>query len=367
MKVTLCVDALQPELTGIGRYTWELWKGLSKHPEISLAAYRGNKLVRDPGLLMVEPAPRSPLRRPRVLERWGAQRRLQSSLVHGPNYFLPEAASLGVVTVHDLSVLRHPETHPPSRLESFERLFGSSVSRASHLITDTQTVRSELIEAFSLAPERVSAVPLGVDSRFNPRATAEIALALSQWGLRAGSYGLSVAAFEPRKKLVELIVAWGRLPTQLRTRFPLILAGGAGWKNDDLHQQIVKAQSEGWLKHLGFVPDELLADLYGGARLFVYPSIYEGFGLPPLEAMASATPVIVSNRSCLPEVCGDAALFIDPDDPDAFTSAIEEVLEDDRLSAAMVDRGLARARIYDWESCIEGTVAVYRKTSTEFI
>jgi alpha-1,3-rhamnosyl/mannosyltransferase len=365
MRVTLCVDALQPELTGIGRYTWELWNGLSKRAEIcSLLAYRGDLLISDPARLLTNENHRPGHRWMRPALRRSARKALQSTLVHGPNYFLPTEAPSGVITIHDLSVFRFPETHPASRLSSFERQFASSLQRAAHVITDTETIRRELIDAFSLAPQSVTAVPLGVDLRFRRADHSSVGSAVRNWGLSSDAYALSVAAFEPRKKISELIAAWSRLPSKLRGRYPLVLAGAAGWQNEDLHQQILSAESEGWLKHLGFVDDRLLPQLYAGARLFVYPSIYEGFGLPPVEAMASGTPVIVSNRSCLPEVCGEAARYIDPADPDAFTAAIEESLTDDEWRTEMIPRGLERARMYSWDRCIENTVAIYRKAMT---
>lgn len=364
MHITLCVDALQPQLSGIGRYTWELCSGLAAQDEISsLRFYREHALIDDPARLLTASHPRSkwerrPLRR---LGRWRSERALRSSIVHGPNYFLPLGADRGVVTVHDLSVFRYPETHPASRVKAFERLFASSVARASHVITDSETIRRELIGTLSLAADAVSAVPLGVSSSFHARGEAEVAAALSRFRLVAGKYGLSVAAFEPRKKIEQLIAAWRRLPSALRQQYPLALAGAAGWHNERLHDEILSAVSEGWLKYLGFVDEQVLPDLYAGARLFVYPSVYEGFGLPPLEAMASGTPAIVANRSCLPEVCGDAARFIDPDDPDGLTLAIEQGLSDEQWRATMVARGLERARLYTWNRCVRDTVAVYQK------
>ena len=363
MRVTLCVDALQPQLSGIGRYTWELCNGLARRPEISqLQFYSGHSLVKDPSALLRQERSSARIGRlRRAAGKWYTRRALKR-LVHGPNYFLPLSVHGGVVTVHDLSVTLYPEMHPADRVRAFERLFTSSLDRAAQVITDTETVRQELIAAFSLPSERVSVAPLGVDQRFRPREAAELRASLQSWGLQPGSYGLSVAAFEPRKKIAELIEAWRRLPSATRTRFPLVLAGARGWRNEPLHVGIERAQAEGWLKHLGFVDEDLLPQLYAGARLFVYPSIYEGFGLPPVEAMASGTPVIVSNRSCLPEVCGDAARFIDPDDADGFTGALDESLNDERWGAEMVIKGLDRAKIYTWESCVADTVAVYRKT-----
>jgi alpha-1,3-rhamnosyl/mannosyltransferase len=281
--------------------------------------------------------------------------------VHGPNYFLPPGVETGVITVHDLSVFRYPETHPRARLEAFEDLFQKSLARASHVITDTETVRRELINSLSVPAEMVSAIPLGVEPSYRARRSSELAPHLAHWGLKPGGYGLSVAAFEPRKKIAELILAWERLPVRVRERCPLVLAGAAGWQNEALHEKIAKAQSEGWLKHLGYVEEESLPLLYSGARLFIYPSIYEGFGLPPVEAMASGTPVIVANRSCLPEVCGDAARYIDSDDNDHFVDAIRDCLLDEEWQLAAVKRGLARARLYSWERCVEDTVAIYKK------
>jgi glycosyltransferase involved in cell wall biosynthesis len=364
MRITLCVDALASQLSGIGRYTWKLCEGLAEGDEISsLRFYRENLLIGDPGELLR--AAHSRRKRDRAVDRWfrrlQARRALRTSLVHGPNYFLPPEAESGVITVHDLSVFRHPETHPADRLKAFERRFESSLSRAAHVITDSETVRQELVNSFSIPAASISAIPLGVEARFRPHDPGEVSASIAQWGLTAGNYGLSVAAFQPRKKISELIHAWRRLPSRIRDDFPLVLAGAAGWRNEELHEQIVDATSQGWLRHLGFVDETHLPQLYAGASLFLYPSIYEGFGLPPIEAMASGTPVIVSNRSCLPEVCGDGARFIDPDDGQAFTCAIEEGLFDQQWRSQTIAKGLERARRFTWDRCIADTVSVYRK------
>ena len=364
MRITLCVDALSPQLSGIGRYTWELCKGLTQNEELrsSLRFYVGGSLIDDPSRLLVDQHYRPRRRRGlRWISGWEARKALRSALVHGPNYFLPLESEVGVITIHDLSVFRYPETHPPSRLLSFERQFASSLERAVHVITDSETIRRELIATFSVPPEDVTAVPLGVDPNFYPMETDEIATTLAKWNLRPGEYGLSVSAFEPRKKIAELIRAWRGLPFSVKSAYPLVLAGAAGWLNEELKEDISAAESEGWLKFLGYVPEAELPRLYAGARLFIYPSIYEGFGLPPIEAMASGTPVIVADRSCLPEICGDAARFIDPDDMADFNSAIEQSLCDDRWRSATRTRGIERAGLYRWGRCVADTVEVYKK------
>ena len=361
-RVTLCVDALAPNPGGIGRYTWELCKGLGRHDAVDqLRFYGRGRLLDNPAALLRG----DPLPRPRsAWRRWWDQRALRSSLVHGPNYFLPDFAETGVITIHDLSVFRYPETHPADRVLAFEREFERSLSRAAHVITDTETVRAELIESCSVAPDRVTAVPLGVDPSFRPQSVEQLAPALAKWGLEPRGYGLCVSTLEPRKKISELLASWRALPRATRDSCPLVLCGGAGWRNEALQQQVEAGVAEGWLRHLGFVPEALLPQLYAGAAMFIYPSIYEGFGLPPLEALASGVPVMVSRHSCLPEVCGDAARYFDPDDADGFAFAIEQNLADEKWRAESLQRGLIRARQFSWDRCIDGTVAIYRKVES---
>jgi glycosyltransferase involved in cell wall biosynthesis len=362
LDVTLVVDALGPQLSGIGRYVRELCRGMPREPGIQRVSFFANgRFIRNPEDLIHGETTKDRIRLPRWLRRRRVHGRLRDSLVHGPNYFLPPEAESGIITVHDLSVFRYPETHPAERVRQFERRFESSLRRAAHVITDSETVRSELIGEFSLSTSAVSAIALGVDRGFRPMGGSEVLPAIAEWGLEPGGYGLSVAAFEPRKKILELIGAWGRLPPQLRERHPLVLAGAPGWRNEELHKAISDARSEGWLKYLGYVDEPLLPKLYAGARLFVYPSIYEGFGLPPIEAMASGVPVLVANRSCLPEVCGDAAAYADPDDSPALASAIEQCLVDDEWRREAIVRGLERAARFTWDRCVSETVAVYRK------
>lgn len=359
-RITLWIDAIAPKPGGISRYTWELAKGLSRRDDLAVQFFGRDRIIKNPALLMRDD-PLPP--RPKLL-RWWDKRGLASSIVHGPNYFLPSFAKTGIITVHDLSVFRFPETHPADRIAAFEREFPNSLARATHVITDTETVRRELIETFNVAPASVTAVPLGVDPSFRPIPVEELVECLNDWKLEPKQYGLCVSTLEPRKKISDLLAAWRRLPRPIRDSYPLVLCGGAGWRNEQLRREIDDAVAEGWLRHLGFVDDSLLPQLYAGAALFVYPSIYEGFGLPPIEAMASGVPVVVSSHSCLPEVCGDAARYIDPDDADGFVMALERSLTDHEWQVGSVHRGLARARQFSWDHCVDRTVEVYRKVAS---
>jgi glycosyltransferase involved in cell wall biosynthesis len=360
VDVTLVVDALGPQLSGIGRYVWELCRRVPLELSIEHTSYFADgDFITDPQFLVDGKAERRLARMPRWLRSRALCRRLKNGIVHGPNYFLPPGVGTGVLTAHDLSVFRFPETHPAERLRAFERDFENSLRRATHIITDTETVRREVMAEFGLGADQVSAVALGVGPEFRPREAAEIEAQLALLDLSPGSYALCVSTFEPRKKIAELIRAWSELPSPLRTATPLVLAGAKGWLNDDVHELIRSGAREGWLKHLGFVPEPALPALYAGACLFLYPSIYEGFGLPPLEAMASGVPVLVSNASCLPEVCGEAAGYVEPDDVDGFGAAIADALGNPQWRADARSKGLERAPRFSWETCVKETVAIY--------
>lgn len=360
LDITLHVDALEQPLSGIGRYAWELARRLPARSGISsVRFYVRNRLIDDPGQLL-RGDPIYPGRGiVRARRAWRARRALRSTIVHGPNYFLPRGTRTGVITVHDLSVFRYPETHPIERVQQFERLFAESLERAAHVITDTETVREEIVETFALPREKVTAVSLGVSERFKPCVSAEIAGPLKKLGLEAGGYALCISALEPRKKIPELLATWRRLPESLRSAYPLAYGGSKGWKNDEIHDELRRGADEGWLRYLGYVAEADLPHLYAGAALFLYPSIYEGFGLPPVEAMASGVPVLVARRSCLPEVCGDAAQYVDPDDDNDFLTSIQECLENSAWKAQAIRRGLERAAGFTWERCVNDTVTVY--------
>jgi len=282
-------------------------------------------------------------------------------LVHGPNYFLPAWAPRGLVTVHDLSVFKYPETHPPERIDNFERRFGSSLERAEHIITDCETIRGEVIDFTGFPADRVTAVPLGISEAFQPIPIERNAPVLAQLGLPLTGYGLTVSSLEPRKRIGHLLRAWRLLPSPIRDRFPLVIAGAAGWKNESLHHEIQAGTEEGWVIPLSYVPDDILPAVYAGARVFAYPSKYEGFGLPPLEAMASGVPTVVAKRTCLEEVTRGAAMLSDPDDERDFARQLERAIDDEAWREGAVSAGIQVARDYNWKRCLNETIGVYQR------
>lgn len=379
LDLILAVDSITPPLTGIGRYAFELSQGLANHPQIERlrcfsmgrwvappdpAAWGANSAVTGGAHLRRALAgSRLAVRVYHALEPRLASwclRHEQAALYHSPNYFLPPFPGRAIATVHDLSHALFPQFHPAARVDYINRAFPQTLKRADHLITDAESVRQEVIERYGWPADRITAVPLGVDPSFQPRLADAVQPLLARVGLRHNSYSLFVGTIEPRKNLDRLLTAYESLPPSLRGDVPLVIAGARGWQSAPIHARMARAEAAGWLRYLSYLPQTELPLLFAGARLFAYPSLYEGFGLPVLEAMASGVPVLTSNRSSLPEVVGDTAQLVDPESVDEIAAALAQVLQDDAWLERAGVAALARSSQFNWRRCVDQTVAVYR-------
>jgi len=274
---------------------------------------------------------------------------------------LPQRQGKRVVTVHDLTCLLFPELHPWDRRMLFHLGIRRAARLADAIIVPSAATGRDLEARFPLATTRIRVVPLAPGERFIPLPPEDCLAVLARHGLAHGDYLLFVGNVEPRKNLVALIDAYGRMRKGIPRAPRLVIAGSAGWKNEAIHEAARTSPVAADIRFLGHVPDADLPRLVNGAVAFVYPSLYEGFGLPPLEAMACGTPVITSNRSSLPEVVGDAALVVDPDDRAALADAMARVVSDAALREDLRARGLARARGYTWDETARRTIAVYEE------
>jgi glycosyltransferase involved in cell wall biosynthesis len=305
------------------------------------------------------PVPRGPFRRIAVDAFLGPV-----SVFHSINTaVLPQRQGRRVVTVHDLTCLLFPQLHPVDR----RVLFGLSIRRAAKLadaiIVPSAATGRDLAARFPSADHRIRVVPHAAGAAFVPRASEECAPLLARHALRPRDYLLFVGNIEPRKNLQALLDAYGVMRKGGRAGPPLVIAGGAGWKNRGIHETAASSPFAGDIRFLGHVPDAELPTLVAGALGFVYPSLYEGFGLPPLEAMACGTPVITSNRSSLPEVVGDAAIVVDPDDRAALADAMATLVSDEALRDDLAERGLERARRFSWDETARRTIEVYESVT----
>jgi alpha-1,3-rhamnosyl/mannosyltransferase len=372
MKIGINAVCLLSPLTGIGQYTRSLVAELQARDDLQVELFYGSAWS---SALRTAPLPGIDSWK-RAFKRWvprayavnralqqvaftqGARKRTLD-LYHEPSFLAYRFAGPTVVSVHDLSWIRFPATQPADRVAALNAVLPSALARAAHVITDAEYVRREVIATFGLDPGRVSAVPLAARAAFRPRPEDECP-ALAAYGLRYRQFVLCVGTLEPRKNLATALRAYGSLPSGLRERFPLAIAGMRGWLAGSLERTLDTLVATGQVRLLGYVSDEALAQLYAGAKLLAYPSLYEGFGLPPLEAMASATPVIVSSASTLPEVVGDSGRIVDPCDVDALSEDLRLLLEDEGAWARYRNAGIERSRQFSWRRCAEQTVQIYR-------
>ncbi len=382
MKIILNVDAISAPLTGIGRYALELARGLARHEAIEvLRLYSAYRWVDTPDSALSANATIAHLRQSLpfkgvALELYTMLRgnlfraralRLRDHVLHTPNYLLMPFSGPAVTTVHDLSWINYPETHPPERVRFMNRHLAPTLDRADAVITDSIFIADELVARLGVPRGKLRVVPLGVDAAYRPLPAAQLAPVLARHDLEPGQYLLVVATQEPRKNLARLVRAYSALPATVQSRWPLVIVGTRGWLNDELERTLAPLQSRGLVRRLGYVAEQELPIVYAGAHAFAFPSLYEGFGLPILEAMASGVPVLTSNVSSLPEVAGDAAICVDPFDEDALRQGLARLLEDGPWRTRSAQRGLARASGFPWSNCVDATVDVYREISAHHL
>ncbi|MDI3339562.1 MAG: glycosyltransferase family 1 protein [Sphaerobacter sp.] len=308
---------------------------------------------------------RLPTGRPEVRILWEqlagpvALRRAGVDLVHGPVNVLPLADGLpGVVTVHDLAFRVYPEQYPRAKQRYLDLLTGASIRRAARVITVSESTRRDVLRLYPVDPSRVVTVPNGVDPSMAPVTDPARLRAFREARGLPDEFLLFVGTLQPRKNLTGLLRAYAAVRD--RVAAPLVVAGGKGWMYEPIFAEVRALGIEGRVIFAGYADAAELPLWYSAATAFVYPSLYEGFGLPVLEAMACGTPVITSDTSSLPEVAGDAALLVDPRDVDALAAGIERIMGDAPLRATLRARGLARARAFSWERTARETAAVYR-------
>ena len=386
-RLTVAVDVspLWEPLTGIGWFLYRLLQHLAAREDLVLRLYGPTLAAAEAVPPPAVPLPEGPalepvlypvpadasLHRDRLIR---LLRRLEpwlvaadgNRVVFAPNY-LPSprfAAAPGalVATIHDLGYRRVPWAVRRETQERLEAELDQVWFRARRIVTDSRAVRDEIVEEGLAAPERLRVVALG-PGQLPGRVGAERASSAPA-GLPPGSYALSVGTLEPRKNLETLLEAWRALRRRRPGHVPpLVLSGAFGWKTEDLRARVAAARAEGWLHHLGYVDEAALGALYRGARLFVFPSRYEGFGLPVLEALAAGVPVVASDLPVVREVAAEAALYAPPTEVEAWVRQVERLLDDPDLARRLAQAGRERAARFTWEAAAEAYVAIFREAA----
>ncbi len=376
MKIIISTDSIKFPVTGIGRYALELINNLAVHPDITSIKYlSGLKVVSEPPVLVNTHSVsagdlKKHLRNSRIVSdiyrltvpvlKGRALKPFSEYVFHSPNYYIPPGHKKACTTFHDLSIFHYPEYHPKGRVHLMKKELLSSVSRAQVLITDSRFTKNEVANFFDFAPDRIIVAPLASSGDFFPREESECKSVLAQYGLNYGMFTFFAGTIEPRKNLKNLLLAYQNLPIDISLHFPLVISGYQGWESEELHRLLDVGSQRGWVKYLGYTDQKTLSILFSASRAFLFPSRYEGFGLPVLEAMAAGTPVITSNVSSLPEVAGDAGLIVDPDDVDQLTKYIHEILINDSLYAELTARGFLQNAKFSWRQCALETIKAYK-------
>lgn len=264
-----------------------------------------------------------------------------------------------VTTVHDFSFHLHPEWHPRERREYFQKYFWNNIMKADRIITGSHFTKKEIGAFLGFDPEKVHVIHHGVDHTiFKIYEPAALTAFIEQKQL-PHKFILFVGSIEPRKNLSNLLQAYASLSPVIKDEYKFVLAGFSGWNNAEV-MKILQEEKKN-VRYLGYLAERELAYLYNLATVFVYPSLYEGFGLPPLEAMACGTPVIVSNVASMPEVCGDAAYYIDPQNVDDIAHGICAVVTDDNLRRDLTQKGLSRSKSFSWDKAAREHLMIFKE------
>lgn len=294
---------------------------------------------------------------------WSLSRQLipaRFDLYHEPNFPILASDVPTVLTWYDLSLVLHPQYHPAERIAKFEKQLPQALAQTSHIVTISDVVREEIIRVLGFPPERVTRTYLGVRPQFRPLPHDVVRARLAALGLPP-RYLLYVGTLEPRKNLLRLMRAYCDLPAALRETCPLLLVGGWGWNIHEMAEYFNGHARHHGVQHVGYVSEDDLAVLYNGARALVYPSHYEGFGLPPLEMMACGGPVLASTAGSLVELFGNMAHLTPAEDEAGWRDAMESVIRDDDWHELLCRGVLAAARPFTWERCARETFDVYQR------
>jgi glycosyltransferase involved in cell wall biosynthesis len=364
IRVAVDATAVPARLTGAGVYAARVLAALAGRDDLEVEAFcapGSAGALAAPGLRLRPVAVAGAGRPTRIawtqLLAGRAARTAGADLLHGVHYELPLRARLPqVVTVHDLTMLTHPEWHEAGKVRYFGWAMRRAVAAAARVLCVSATTAADLAERLDVPADRVEVTPLGTDLR--PAPADRVEQVRRRLGLD-GPYLLGLGTVEPRKDLPTLVRAFAALAAELPHR--LVLAGLAGWDAGALAAAVAASGVADRIVLPGYVPEADKAALLTGADVFAYPSRYEGFGLPVLEAMACGVPVVTTTGGSLPEVAGDAATLIEPGDADALAAAIAKLTADPAARQDAADRGLRRAAGFTWARCADLTAAAYSR------
>jgi len=358
VKVIFNASCIKQPLTGIGHFAYQNLQELRKLLADDLIAYQfnepsGNATTTQGFKSLVMRLPFSYLLN-RLLKNYRFKKFLPKSahVYLEPNFILFKTRLPSVPCIYDLSFIRHPETHPAYRVKIFKKHLQNTINQAKSIVTISEFSKQELIDVFKVSAEKIYVAHCGASQHFKPRSELQTLAILNEYSLTYRKFILVIGTFEPRKNLLRTCLAYAELPDEIRKEYPLIICGATGWGNIELPKQVAALINQD-IRFLKYVPDTALHELTAAAKLSCYTSIYEGFGLPVLEAMQSGTPVITANISSMPEVAGDAAILVNPYAVNEITSAMQKIISSAALCQELSAKGLVQAQKFNWKNCAQ--------------
>ncbi len=353
-----------PHRTGVATYITELVTHLAAADPTNVyrLCYRLSRLKRRRHFVTVD---RENFRTRVFQEPFTAVLRRRLNLFHGPDARLPQFGGVPMVaTVFDLFSLVSTEFASEQFREMKRRRYRDIAERATHIITLSESTKGDIVEKLHVSPERITCTYPGVSSAYKPQRRESCLPVMVKYGIET-DYLVCVGNVSKRKNMMRVLEAFAMLPPSVLKNLTLVVAGRESYGGEDIRDRTAALSLEDKVVLTGYVAQEDLPVLVGGARAAVFVSLYEGFGFPVLEAMASGVPVVTSNVSSLPEVAGDAALLVDPYDAHAISSAIELAVTDEELRDTLINRGVVRASKFSWENTARSTLALYRKIASQ--
>jgi glycosyltransferase involved in cell wall biosynthesis len=366
MKIAIDAHSVGTQLAGNATYAASMIEALAAVDKenkytlyVTLPEAADKFRDRWPNITVSRIMPHAPLVRIPLSLSWELRRRPVDILF--VQFTAPPFAPCNVVTaVHDLSFEHLPDTFKRRSVVQMKLTIRNTAKNAAHVIACSEYSRQDIIETYKLPPEKVSAVLLAASEHIKQASNVEVMRVREKYDL-PGEFILGVGSIQPRKNLARLIEAYAQLASQHADLPPLILVGKKAWLSDSSVDAAIQFGVADKVRFTGFVPDEDLAAIYSAAKLFVYPSYFEGFGIPPLEAMQCGVPVIAGNKTSLPEVVGDAGILVDPFDTDAIADAIFRVLDDSELQDDLKEKGFDRAKLFSWEKAARETLDIFER------
>ncbi len=373
MKILVNATSLVTLPTGIGRYTLSLYREMMElFPEVEYTFFYDYYYSKE---LKVQASPLMASLRGRMVHKRGIVARgarkakatwtKVSSLFrhfdvyHEPNFVpMDFPASKIVTTIHDLSFMLYPQWHPKERVEFMEKNFLNRVGMSDVILTVSEYGKREVAKYVGIPGEKIKVIYNAVDERFRPLKLEEVREYLRRRHYPE-RYLLFVGAIEPRKNIGTLLRAFKKIEKDFDNVY-LVIAGPMGWLYEDVFKKVEDLRVKDKVRFTGFVSDEELVYLYNGAEVFVYPSFYEGFGIPVLEAMACKVPVVVSDSSSLPEIVGDAGVLIDPNSVDDLAVAVMGILGDKDRAKGLSERGYSVSKSFTWERSARKLMDVFK-------